>query len=135
MKYISIRAYDNYIKANLERALLEEAGINCHIKDEFTVTIDPLLSPALGGMKLMVEEEHVEKALALLQDSDRLFLKSVPCPRCKHPSLEFITTTTSFDTWAGKIKSLLLNGQEQHVRQFYRCSNCGHEMEELPDEV
>lgn len=132
MKYISIRSYDNYINANLERSLLEEAGINCHIKDEFTVTIDPLLSPALGGMKLMVEEKNVTKALGLLNDSDRLYLQSVPCPNCKQSSLEFITVTTRYDSWIGKIKSLILNGQEQQVKQFYRCSNCGHEMTQLP---
>lgn len=131
MKYISIRAYDNYINANVERALLEGAGINCHIKDEFTVTIDPLLSPALGGMKLMVEEKNVTKALNLLHDSDRLYLQSVPCPNCTHTSLELITVTTRYNSWAGKIKSLLVNGQEERVRQFYRCQNCGYEMSEL----
>lgn len=131
MKYIAIRSYDNYINANLERSLLEEAGIDCHIKDEFTVTIDPLLSPALGGMKLMVEEKSVTRALALLHESDRLYLQSVPCPNCKHPSLELITVTTRYKSWAAKIRSRLVNGQEQQVKQFYRCSNCGYEMKQL----
>lgn len=128
MKYVSIRAYDNYINANLELALLQEAGINCHIKDEFTVTIDPLLSPALGGMKLMVEEENAARALDILHESDLLYLQSVPCPKCKHPTLELITVTTKYNTWIGKIKSLLMNGQEEEIKQFYRCRNCGNEV-------
>ncbi|MEJ7769801.1 MAG: DUF2007 domain-containing protein [Chitinophagaceae bacterium] len=132
MRFISIRAYDNYINANLERSLLEEAGINCHIKDEFTVTIDPLLSPALGGMKLMVEERSVKKAVELLHESDRLYLETVDCPNCRHPSLVFVSITTRYDSLLGKIRSLLVNGQEQEVKQLYRCNNCGYEMAQLP---
>jgi hypothetical protein len=36
--------------------MLQEAGINCHLQDEYTITIDPLLNYAVGGMKLMVYE-------------------------------------------------------------------------------
>ena len=132
MNYIPIRAYDNYIQANLELNLLREAGIVCHIKDEYTVTIDPLLSPALGGMKLMVEETSSSRAIKLLQDSDELYLQSVPCPNCKETTLELITLTTEFSTWAGKIKSRLINGQEKQVKRFYRCNTCFQELTELP---
>ena|SRR2546423_288806 len=135
VNYIPIRSYDNYVNANLELALLREAGINCHIKDEYTITIDPLLSPALGGMKLMVEEAGYSKALKLLEESDELYLQSIPCPFCRHRSLQLITKTTQYHTWIGKIKSLLVNGQEQQVKKFYRCSNCGHELTELPQTV
>jgi hypothetical protein len=65
-----LRAYDNYLNANMDMGMLQAAGINCHIKDEYTITIDPLLSPALGGMKLMVEETDLEEARAMLQDRD-----------------------------------------------------------------
>lgn len=132
MNYIPIRAYDNYINANLELALLREAGINCHIKDEYTITIDPLLSPALGGMKLMVEEDSSSKALELLQQSDKLYLQSIPCPFCNYQALELITITTQYDNWVGKIKSLLLNGQEEQVKKFYRCNNCYQQFPDLP---
>ena len=132
MNYIPIRAYDNYVKASIELSLLKEAGIICHIKDEYTVTIDPLLSPALGGMKLMIAEDEVLKAKKLLSDSDELYLKTIPCPDCKHNELQFITETIHYNNWAGKIKSLLINGQEQQVTHFYRCNNCNHIFKELP---
>ena len=135
MNYIPIRAYDNYIKASIELSLLKEAGILCHLKDEFTVTIDPLLSPALGGMKLMIAEDEVFQAQQILDDSDQLYLNSIPCPSCEHHTLELVVETVHYDTWAGKIKSLLVNGQEQQVKKFYRCTNCQFEFSELPQSV
>ena len=71
MEYIQVRAFDNYIYAHISLSMLQDAGINCHLKDEFTVTIDPFLSPALGGMKLMVHASQAEHALQLLEETDR----------------------------------------------------------------
>jgi hypothetical protein len=64
--FIQLRSYDNYIYANIVLSMLQDSGINCHLKDEYTITIDPLLSPALGGIKLMVARSQVERALELL---------------------------------------------------------------------
>ncbi len=131
MTFLPIRSYDNYITANLELLLLKHAGINCHIKDEYTITIDPLLSPALGGMKLMVQENSAEEAKEILDASDRQYLQSIPCPKCNETSLEMITTITHYTTWKGKIKSLLINGQDKEVKRFYRCNDCFTEFTEL----
>jgi hypothetical protein len=68
--FIQIRASDNYLYAHIILTRLQDAGINCHLKDEFTVTIDPLLSPALGGIKVMVAESQVERALEVLNEPE-----------------------------------------------------------------
>ncbi|MEO5996233.1 MAG: DUF2007 domain-containing protein [Chitinophagaceae bacterium] len=135
MNFLPIRAYDNYIKASIELSLLKEAGIICHLKDEYTITIDPLLSPALGGMKLMVEEEDLLKAQQILENSDQLYLETIPCPICDEHSLKLVIETVQYKTWAGKVKSLLINGQAQQVTRFYRCSNCKYECKDLPQSV
>jgi hypothetical protein len=70
MKFIELCSFDNYITANIILGMLQEAGINCHLKDEYTITIDPLLSPAIGGMKIMVYEAQYERAVDLLKDLD-----------------------------------------------------------------
>lgn len=70
MDFVEIRAFDNYIYAHITMSMLQDAGINCYLKDEYTITIDPLLSPALGGMKLMVHPAQVQRALELLEQTE-----------------------------------------------------------------
>ena len=50
--------------------MLQEMGINCHLKDEYTITLDPFLSPAIGGMKLMVYSSQVQRAAELLKETE-----------------------------------------------------------------
>jgi hypothetical protein len=68
-EFVEVRAFDNYIYAHIVLARLQDADINCHLKDEFTITIDPLLSPALGGIKLMVAAAQADRALELLAET------------------------------------------------------------------
>ena len=70
MHYVNIRSFDNYVYANIQLGMLQNEGIDCHLQDELTITIDPLLSPALGGMKLMVNEFQVNRAMKLLAEVD-----------------------------------------------------------------
>jgi len=51
--------------------MLQDKGINCHLADEYIITLDPLLSPAIGGMKLMVHEAQAQRAKKLLEDVDQ----------------------------------------------------------------
>ena len=71
MDFIQVRSYDNYLYAHIVLSMLQDSGINCHLKDEYTITIDPFLSPALGGIKLMVAGSQLERALELLVETER----------------------------------------------------------------
>lgn len=71
MTYMCIYAFDNYIPAHLALGRLEQAGINAWLKDEHTVTIDPLLTNALGGIKLMVHPAQAERARTLMDDWEK----------------------------------------------------------------
>ncbi len=66
MEFVILRRYDNYVTAHIDMGMLQEEGINCWLKDENTVTIDPLLSIAVGGIKLMVANVQAERALEIL---------------------------------------------------------------------
>ena len=66
MEFVQLRSFDNYIEANIVLNMLRHYNINCHLKDENIITIDPFLSPAIGGMKLMVHHAHVERLYIML---------------------------------------------------------------------
>ena len=57
MKLVTLRSFDNYFTANITLTKLHADGIECYLKDENTVTIDPMLSNAIGGIKLVVKNE------------------------------------------------------------------------------
>ena len=135
MNYVLIRAYDNYVFANMQCSLLQENGIRCHLKDENTVTIDPLLSPAIGGIKLMVADLQAERAEEILDNTEREWLKTISCPACGQKSLSKEVRIKEFPGLWGKLKSMLVNGDEREVKKLYVCGSCGKEFEELENEA
>jgi len=80
MKIVTIRTFDNYFSANLLLTRLRDSGLECYLKDEYTVTIDPLLSNAIGGIKLVVKEKDLPFANSLLAEFDRGYLEAITGP-------------------------------------------------------
>jgi hypothetical protein len=67
MKTVIIQVFDNYISAHMAKGRLAEEGIEAWLGDEHIVTIDPILTNAVGGIKLLVPELHAEKAISILR--------------------------------------------------------------------
>jgi hypothetical protein len=67
MQYVKLRTFDNYIPAHIALGKLQNESISCFLVDENTVTIDPFLSYAIGGIKLMVAGNQAERALEILE--------------------------------------------------------------------
>lgn len=66
MRFVLLCSFDNYIPAHIALGRLKEEFINCYLQDEYSVTIDPFLSNAIGGIKLMVTETQIERAREIL---------------------------------------------------------------------
>jgi hypothetical protein len=71
MNYVLLGTYENYIDAHIVQGRLEEEGISCWLKDEHTLTINPLWNNALGYIKLMVPDTQYERALEILNGPSR----------------------------------------------------------------
>jgi len=70
MNFVEVRSYDNYIEAYLMLGRLRDEFINCHLLNENSVTIDPFLSNAIGGIKIMVAETQAERALEIIKETE-----------------------------------------------------------------
>lgn len=129
-----IRTFDNYFLANITLTKLQDAGIDCFLKDEHTVTMDPILSNAIGGIKLVVKEEDAEDAKQLLQQFDEAYLRSVKCPKCGATAINQVNKPgatnflTAILTWAFSSYALA-------PEQVYQCGNCGFESQTLPSTI
>lgn len=77
-----LRAFDNFFPANILLTRLQSDGVECYLMDENTVTIDPLLSNAIGGIKLMVPAHQWEAACTLLRQYDTRTAPEAPCSVC-----------------------------------------------------
>jgi DNA-directed RNA polymerase subunit RPC12/RpoP len=118
--------------ANMTLGLLQENEINCHLKDENIVTIDPLLNPAVGGIKLLVAETDFESALGLIKDAETAYLKDITCPYCKKSGLTAEEKINKPETFWGKLKNQIAYGQTETYSKKYRCQHCKSIMNELP---
>ena len=50
------------------RSLLESEGIECFVRDEFTTSVQPFYSNAIGGIKLQVRESDAQRAMKILHE-------------------------------------------------------------------
>ncbi|MGN6249448.1 MAG: hypothetical protein ACTHNG_13930, partial [Ginsengibacter sp.] len=101
-------------------------------KDEFTVTVDPILSNAVGGIKLVVAKDQEEAAFQLLNEFDEAYRKTVARPRCGSKSIELVPTQTTGNL-ATAILTWLFGNYAISAKNVYRCSSCGYESESLPE--
>lgn len=68
--FVTLRAFQFPLDAHLYQIALENEGIEVFLKDELTIQSQPLLSNALGGVKLQVQEADAERALDILKKTD-----------------------------------------------------------------
>ena len=62
---ITIATFDYGHELQILKSILESEGIQCFTKDENTVNTDPLVTFAIGGVKLLVNELDLRQALVI----------------------------------------------------------------------
>jgi predicted RNA-binding Zn-ribbon protein involved in translation (DUF1610 family) len=134
MEMVTVRTFDNYFSANIILGRLREAGIDCYLKDEYTVTIDPILSNAIGGIKLNVYKEDEEMVTTILKEFDEEYLRSAVCPKCNTSNILLVPKQgagnfiTAIFTW-------LFSSYAVAPENIYQCQQCGFESKTLPENL
>ena len=132
MELITIRTFNNYFSANILLTKLRDAGIQCYLKDEYTVTIDPLLTNAVGGIKLVINKEDSQEVFELLQQFDEDYRRNAVCPKCGSHNIELVPKRTAANMITA-ILSWLFSDYAVSVENVYKCGNCGYESHTLPE--
>ena len=126
---IQVRSYDNYIPAHIMLQRLEAEGIRGYLKDEHTVTIDPILSNAIGGIKLMIHQDQVERAMELINRFEQEYKEAVVCPQCNSNNVHYITQPNNVTNWFTAIVTWLFGNYAISFKKVYKCFDCGYETE------
>ena len=119
----------------MDRAELETAGVPVVLQDEHTVNANWLYSNAVGGVKLMVRTEDLDKAVRVLAGrrtgeycevnfsiSPEDDPGATRCPRCGSTQV----TRERFSRWAAFLSILVLNFPFLLFRKRLRCLNCDY---------
>lgn len=132
MELVTVKSFDNYFTANIYLTRLQSDDIECWLKDENTVTIDPMLSNAIGGIKIIVKKEDEPKVIKLLRAYHIEYMLSATCPECGSNSFTHIAKQKA-SNYLTAILTWLFSSYAVAPEYIYKCGNCGYESETLPD--
>lgn len=132
MDLVTVKTFDNYFLANITLTKLHAEGIECYLKDEYTVTVDPIISNAIGGIKLVVKTTDEDLVRNILAEYDADYLKSASCPRCGSNSFAYISKP-GVANYLTAILTWLFSSYAVAPQSVYQCGNCGYENERLPE--
>lgn len=84
--YSVLAVFEYSTEAQLVKSKLDSEEIKTMLMDEKTIDTDPLLSQAIGGVKLLVHNSDLEKASAVYNEI-RVYEKDadgndIPCGKC-----------------------------------------------------
>ena len=84
--YTVLAVFEYSTEAQLIKSKLDSEGIRTMLMDEKTIDSDPLISQAIGGVKLLVHNNDLDKAVKVYNDI-RTYIKDengndMVCPNC-----------------------------------------------------
>lgn len=82
-----LAVFEYSTEAQLIKSKLDSENIGTMLMDESTIDTDPMISQAIGGVKLLVHNDDLDKAISIYNDI-REYEKddngaSIHCPECK----------------------------------------------------
>ena len=133
MNFLTLKTFDNSIDANMLRCQLELEGIQSYLKDENTITTNPLYNLALGGIKLQVIEQDYLKAKTYLAELENTPYTNqnneiISCPSCK--SINIQAGFSSYRDITGIISLLtafVFMIIPFYNKKVYKCKECDNE--------
>ena len=108
---------------------LESEEIECWLQDENTVTINPIWTNAVGGIKLLVEKEDFYGARQIFREVENNRIQAVGWPKCKGHNIELVSTPRKASNWISAIFTYAFGGFAMAVDKVNHCFDCGHEFE------
>jgi rubredoxin len=117
--FYQVASFEYAADVQIIKGKLESEGIPVFLRDENTLNSDPLISNAIGGVKLQVYTKDKERAMAIYNEVRAYALDDddnpVVCPNCKATKSEVYYTR----------KGILNKLFPFFEKRKYKCLNCG----------
>lgn len=126
--FITIAKFPYSTEAQIAKGRLEADGIDVFLRDNLTIDTDPLVSQAIGGVKLKVLAKDEEKARAILKSIKAYSIDDegnpIICPKCKSEHIEMYTTINSFKSLVSFLIGFITGTLPFSTRYQYKCEDC-----------
>lgn len=117
--FCTIASFDYPADVQILKGKLESENIPVFLKDENTLNSDPLISYAIGGVKLQVYTKHRKRALAIYNEIRAYAVDNnrnpIVCPNCKAKKSEVYYSR----------KGIFLKLFPFFESRKYKCLQCG----------
>ncbi len=117
--FYTLASFEYAADVQIVKGKLESEGIPVFLRDENTLNTDPLISNAIGGVKLQVYSEDRERALEIYNEIRAYAVdhngSPIVCPNCRAQRSE--------PFYSGK--GILYRLFPFFERRKYKCLNCG----------
>ena len=127
-KFSKIAVFQYSSEAQIIKARLEAEGISVFLQDQFTIDTDPLVSNAIGGIKLKVWQEDKVRAMEVLNSISEYSLddtgQEIECPNCGSEKVDLSTNVRGFKSMFFFLFSFLTTALPIYTKYNYRCETC-----------
>lgn len=127
----TIARYQYTTEAQIIKGRLEAEGIKVFLQDHLTIDTDPLVSNAIGGVKLKVRAEDAMKAQHILSKINQYSIdddgNAIQCPNCTSESVALFSTIKNFKSFVSFFIGFIFGSLPFHTRYKYKCENCNKE--------
>lgn len=118
-------------EAQIIKGRLEAEGIDVFLQDHLTIDTDPLISNAIGGVKLKVLTKDKKKALSIIEEISKYALDekgdAILCSNCNSSNVALYSTIKDFKSLMAFLIGFLFGSLPFHTRYKYRCEDCNTE--------
>jgi len=120
-------------EAQIIKGRLESEGIPVFLSDNLTIDTDPLVSNAIGGVKLKVLSKDALKAQHIISTIQEYSIdddgNAIICPNCKEEKVSLFSTIKDLKSFASFFIGFIFGALPFHTRYKYRCESCKTEFD------
>ena len=129
--FVTIARFPYSSEAQIVKGRLEADGIEVFLRDNLTIDTDPLVSQAIGGVKLNVLAKDEEQARAILKSIKTYAVddngEAIKCPKCNQEHIELYSTITNFKSLVLFLIGFITGTLPFSTRYQYKCEDCNTE--------
>lgn len=129
--FTTIARFNYSSEAHIIKGKLNSEGVDAFLTDDVTIDVDPLVSHAIGGVKLKVPTVQLEKAKQVLDSINKYSIdnngENIVCPNCKSNKINLVTTIKDKKGFVFFVLAFLYTMLPFFIKSIYKCENCKYE--------